>query len=205
MKVEGLKMSVNAGERDEVVWIRRKRDEIDLLASSLGRWAAHLDGDGRQDAHRAVAELLSIRTVFAERLDALSSRHSIPPQIAEVTLARLSDEWAKADDEIRSFLFARVGAHRGTDDAAADHRSEQRKAAVHTALERLRQESRAAIDQAKRDLDVTVGRIASEQVRLGTFSTTSDKALKSIKANFERTRQLHDETWDNIAEILSEL
>ena len=186
-------MSMSASESDEVIWIRQKRDEIDLLASSLGRWAAHLDRDGRTDAHRAVAELLSIRTVFAERLDALSTHPTIPPQIAEITLARLSDEWAKADDEIRSFLFARCG----TCPSAAERDDDR--------AQRLRQESRAAIDQAKRDLDITVSRIASEQVRLGTFSTTSDKALKTIKASFERTRTLHDQTWERVAELLSEL
>ncbi|AVT76336.1 hypothetical protein RPPS3_22730 [Rhodopseudomonas palustris] len=196
-------MSMSASESDEVVWIRQKRDEIDLLASSLGRWAAHLDRDGRTDAHRAVAELLSIRTVFAERLDALSTHPTIPPQIAEITLARLSDEWAKADDEIRSFLFARCGTCPGS--AERDDDRAQQRDAIQASLERLRQESRAAIDQAKRDLDITVSRIASEQVRLGTFSTTSDKALKTIKASFERTRTLHDQTWERVAELLSEL
>ncbi|QLH71323.1 hypothetical protein OOZ54_11450 [Rhodopseudomonas palustris] len=198
-------MSVRASESNEVIWIRQKRDEIDLLASSLGRWATHLDGNGRTDAHRAVAELLSIRTIFAERLDALSAHPSVPPQIAEITLARLSDEWAKADEEIRSFLFARCGARAASDEEPADGKPQQRSAAIQASLERLRQESRAAIDQAKRDLDITVSRIASEQVRLGTFSTTSDKALKTIKASFERTRTLHDQTWDRIAELLNEL
>lgn len=196
-------MSMSASESDEVIWIRQKRDEIDLLASSLGRWAAHLDRDGRTDAHRAVAELLSIRTVFAERLDALSTHPTIPPQIAEITLARLSDEWAKADDEIRSFLFARCGTCPSS--AERDDERAQQRDAIQASLERLRQESRAAIDQAKRDLDITVSRIASEQVRLGTFSTTSDKALKTIKASFERTRTLHDQTWERVAELLSEL
>lgn len=197
-------MDASVSTCDEVVWIKRKRDEIDMLASSLHGWAAHLDDDGRIQAHRTVAELLSIRTVFAERLDALSSRRAIPPEIAEVTVARLSKEWSKAHGEIRSFLLARSdGVSEPRQDPAEVTTSS--KAAIEAALSKLQEESQAQVDQAKRELDEIVGRIASEQVRLGTFSTASDKALKSIKAHFEKSRQLHERTWQSIAAIVSEM
>ncbi|PZA12158.1 hypothetical protein DNX69_09080 [Rhodopseudomonas palustris] len=191
-------MDASVSHSEQISWIKAKRDAIDMLASSLHGWAAHLEGAQRTEAHRAIAELLSIRTVFAERLDALASRHAIPPEVGDVTVAWLSKEWGKAHDEIRWFLLARLGSL--SDDQLAVGTID-RKAEIKDVLEKLKQDSSAAIEQAKRDLDETLGRIAAEQVRLGTFSTSSDKALKSIKATFERTREQHDRTWQSIAEI----
>lgn len=195
-------MEASVSQSEPVARIKDKRDEIDMLASSLHSWAIHLEGDERIAAHRAVAELLSIRSVFAERLDALSSRHSIPPDVADVTVAWLSNEWSKANHEIRSFLLARL-THLSDGHPATE--TTDRKTAVEDALERLRQESSAAVEKTKREPDEVLGRIASEQVRLETFSTSSDKALKSIKAIFEQTRKLHDRTWQSIAQIVSAL
>ena len=195
-------MDASVSHSAQVSWIKAKRDEIDRLASSLHGWAIHLEGDGRIEAHRAVAELLSIRTVFAERLDALSSQRSVPPEIAEVTVTWLSKEWSKAHHEIRAFVLAQLG------DASDDQPTAEaatRKASIEDALERLRQDSNAELEQAKRELDVIVGRMASEQVRLGTFSTSSDKSLKSIKSTFEQTRRLHERTWQSISQIVSGL
>ncbi|NEW94197.1 hypothetical protein [Rhodopseudomonas sp. BR0M22] len=195
-------MEASVSQSEPVAWIKDKRDEIDMLASSLHSWAIHLEGDERIAAHRAVAELLSIRSVFAERLDALSSRPSIPADVADVTVAWLSNEWSKAHQEIRSFLLARLGNLSNVHQAPE---TTGRRTALEDAFAKLKLESSAAVEQAKRELDEVVGRIASEQVRLGTFSTSSDKALKSIKAIFEKTRKLHDRTWQSIAQIVSAL
>ncbi|MGX7742859.1 hypothetical protein [Rhodopseudomonas parapalustris] len=195
-------MEASVSQSEPVAWIKDKRDEIDMLASSLHGWATHLEGDDRIAAHRAVAELLSIRTVFAERLDALSSRHSIPPDVADVTVAWLSNEWSKAHHEIRSFLLARLG---NLSNAHQAPETTDRKTALEDAFEKLKLESSAAVEKTKRELDEVLGRIASEHVRRGTFSTSSDKALKSIKAIFEQTRKLHDRTWQSIAQIVSAL
>jgi hypothetical protein len=191
-----LKQSTAA---EKVVWIRQRRDEIDVLAASLGALAGNLHGEARVYAHRAVAHLHSIRSVFAQRLDRIDAGKSCTPtdDAIDETVAGLDREWHGVDIAFEAFASAAADKPEVLRSARAA-KAKARAQSVETALEHVRTASAIAIEQARRDLDAIMGSIAAEQVKLRTFSTVSDQAWKTMKLRLDETRAIYERTWTEI-------
>jgi len=186
---------------DKVVRIRQRRDEIDVLAASLGALAGELHGEARVHAHRAIAHLHSIRSVFAQRLDRIGAKIVFPHDAIEKTTAELDREWNGVDVAFEAFIAA-VAERPEMIHSAREARARARTRSWETALDHVRTASAVAVEQARRDLDAIMGSIAAEQVKLRTFSIASDQAWKTMKLRLEETRTVYERTWTRIMEAL---
>jgi hypothetical protein len=186
---------------DKVVWIRQRRDEIDALAASLGALAGDLHGEARVHAHRAIAHLHSIRSVFAQRLARIGAKMPLTQDAIENAMAELNHEWHGVDIAFEAFLAAAVERPDLLQSARAA-RTKARTQSWETALDHVRTASSIAVEQARRDLDAIMGSIAAEQVKLRTFSIASDQAWKTMRLRLDETRTIYERTWTNILEAL---
>jgi septal ring factor EnvC (AmiA/AmiB activator) len=186
---------------DKVLWMRQRRDEIDVLAASLGALAGDLHGEARVHAHRAIAHLHAIRSVFAQRLDRLGAKILFTRDAIEKTAAELDREWHGVEIAFEAFISAAAERPDVLHSARAA-RARARTQSWETALAQVRTASSIAVEQARRDLDAIMGSIAADQVKLRTFSIASDQAWKTMKLRLEETRTVYERTWTRILEAL---
>jgi hypothetical protein len=186
---------------DKAIGVRQRRDEIDALAASLGALAGDLDGEARVQAHRAIARLHAIRSVFAQRLGGIGVKMPFTQDAIENATAELNREWHGVDIAFEAFLAAAAERPDVLHSARAA-RTKARTQSWETVLDHVRTASSIAVDQARRDLDAIMGSIAAEQVKLRTFSIASDQAWKTMKLRLDETRTIYERTWTNILEAL---
>jgi septal ring factor EnvC (AmiA/AmiB activator) len=183
--------------------MRQRRDEIDVLAASLGALAGDMRGEARVHAHRAIAHLHAIRSVFAQRLDRLGANILVTHDAIEKTAAELDREWHGVEIAFEAFISAAAETPDVLHSARAA-RARARTQSWETALAQVRTASSLAIEQARRDLEAVMGSIAAEQVKLRTFSIASDQAWKTMKLRLEETRTVYERTWTRILEALGQ-
>jgi hypothetical protein len=201
---DGTRSTLDLGpttETDKVVRIRQRRDEIDVLAAALAVLAGDLHGEARVHAHRAVAQLHTIRSVFAQHLDKIGAKMLFTHDAIEKTTAELDREWHGVETAFEAFIGAAAERSDVLGSAGAA-RAKARTQSWETALDHVRTASSLAIDDARRDLDAIMGSIAAEQVKLRTFSIASDQALKTMKLRLDDTRAVYERTWTRILEAL---
>jgi hypothetical protein len=186
---------------DKIVWIRQRRDEIDALAASLGALAGDLHGEARVEAHRAIAHLHAIRSVFAQRLGRIGAKMPLPQDALEHATDELNHEWSGVDIAFEAFLAA-AAERPGVLHSARAARTKARTQSWEAALDQVRTASSIAVEQARSDLDAIMGSIAAEQVKLRRFSTAGDQAWKTMKLRLDETRAVYERTWTSILEAL---
>lgn len=189
------------GRGDGLGWIRQRRDEIDVLAASLGALAVDMEGDARDRAHRAVAQLHAIRSVFAQRLDGVNTVTASARHLIEKTATELGHEWQGVEFAFEAFIAA-AADRPDVLRAAQTARARARTQSWEIALDHVRTSSTAAVEQARRDLDAIMRHIAAEQVKLQTFSVGSDQAWKTLKCRLDDVQAVYDRTWTQILDGL---